>query len=340
MSKQNKSETTPSRIALCVKLANCNHMAGVLLYQIVFWKQYVHAKIPGVSGEWIANDREWWMREAQLSSDQYDRTILKLEKWNLIERRQWWFGRRNILFVRATKVASDYVMAATTWQAAAEFVGNHAGQNEYLKISKSADQCSAMALISNGISTIAKPGSAMALSSNNSENLQDYYKEKLNGAHPASPSCAKETNFQKKEIPGEDKIGIKQTHFAKNLPMALPFAQLEKTGSTSPSLNDLIAIWAAVTKDHYGNHACGSLNAKEMGIMAMLFHTLFGNAAYGDENLQSRSGDIIAYAIKHWSQLKMDKLHPNLKCLIENLGAAIAPWHEAGRPSYLPPKAT
>lgn len=215
------------------------------------------------------------------------------------------------------------MMAATTWQAAAEFVGNHAGQNEYLKISKSADQCSAMALISNGTSTIAKPGSAMALSSNNSENLQDYYKEELNGAHPASPSCAKETNFQKQEIPGENKIGIKQTHFAKNLTMALPFAQLEKTGSTSSKLNDLIAIWAAVTKDHYGNHACGSLNAKEKGIMAMLYAALFGNALDGDENLQSRSGDVIAYAIKHWSQLKMAKPHPNLKCLIENLTRSI-----------------
>ena len=72
----------------------------------------------------------------------------------------------------------------------------------------------------------------------------------------------------------------------------------------------------------------------------MLFNTLFGNAAYGDENLQSRAGDIIAYAIKHWSQLKMDKPHPDLKCLIENLGAAISPWREAGRPSYSPPTVT
>jgi hypothetical protein len=45
--------------------------------------------------------------------------------------------------------------------------------------------------------------------------------------------------------------------------MVLPLAQLEKTGSTSPTLNDLIAIWAAVTKD--GNHACGSLSPKEKG---------------------------------------------------------------------------
>ena len=69
---------------------------------------------------------------AQLPSDQYDRTILKLEKWNLIERRQWWFGRRNILFVRPTKVTADYVTAATTWKAATEFVG--VGQGEHLKI--------------------------------------------------------------------------------------------------------------------------------------------------------------------------------------------------------------
>ena len=335
MNKKNKTETTPARIALCVKLAHCNHMAGVLLYRIVFWAQYSSAKINGVIGVWTANDRAWWMREAQLSSDQYDRTISKLEKWNLVERRQWWFSGRNILFVRPTEVTSDYLAAAKTWQAAAEFVGDQMGQEEHLEISKSADQSSANLLHSNGLSTIAKPGSAMALISNNSENLQDYYKEKLNGAHPASPSYAKETNFQKKEIPGENKIGIKQTHFAENFTTALPLAQLEKTGSTFPTLNDLIAIWAAVTKDHFGNHPCGSLSPKEKGIMAMLYVALFGNALDGDENLQSRSGDIIAYAIKHWSQLKMDKPDPNLKCLIENLGAAITPWLEAGRPSYL-----
>jgi hypothetical protein len=99
--------------------------------------------------------------------------------------------------------------------------------------------------------------------------------------------------------------------------MALPLAQVEKNPSTYRTLKHLIAIWAAATKDHYGNHACGSLSPKEKGIMAKLFHTLFGNAANGDENLQSRAGDIIAYAIKHWSEQKMDKAHPDLKCLIE-----------------------
>ena len=151
---------------------------------------------------------------------------------------------------------------------------------------------------------------------------------------------AERNKFSKERDSGEVKIAIKQVHFAKNLTTTLPLAQLEKTGSTYPDLKDLIAIWAAATKDHYGNHASGSLSPKEKGIMAMLYNTLFGNAAYGDENLQSRAGDIIAHAIKHWSQLKMDKPHPDLKCLIENLGAAISPWREAGRPSYLPPTAT
>ena len=335
MSKQTNSETVPSRIALCVKLAHSNHMAGVLLYRIVFWKQYARAKIKGETGEWIANDRAWWMREAQLSSDQYDRTISKLEKWNLIERRQWWFGRRNILFVRPTKVTADYVTAAKTWQAADEYVDDEMGHE--VTISKSTDQSSANLLSSKGVSVTAKPGSAMPLISNNNENLQVFYKEKLHCAHPASPSCAKETKFQKKEIPGEDKITIIQSHF-----FAIPLAQLQKTPSIYPypPLKYLIAIWAAATKDHYGNHACGSLSPKEKGIMAELYYALHGAAAYGEENLQSRAGDIIAYAIKHWSQLKMKKPHPDLKCLIENLTAAISPWREAGRPSYLPPTAT
>src|ERR1019366_7235654 len=103
------------------------------------------------------------------------------------------------------------------------------GQEEHLKCSKSADQSSAYLLSSNGVSTTAKPGSAMALSSNNNEDLQDYYKEKLHCAHPASPSCANETKFQKKEIPGEDKVVVKQAHFAKNPSTPLPLTQPEKT---------------------------------------------------------------------------------------------------------------
>ena len=112
------------------------------------------------------------------------------------------------------------------------------GPREHLKISKSADQSSVNLLSSNGVSATAKPGSAMPLISNNNENLQGFYKEKLNSAHPASPSCGKETNFQKKEISGEDKIAIKQAHFAKNLTTALPLAQVEKTGSTYPTAED------------------------------------------------------------------------------------------------------
>jgi hypothetical protein len=43
-------ETNPSRLPLCVMLAEGKHMAGVLLERAVYWSQYGRAKIPHVEG--------------------------------------------------------------------------------------------------------------------------------------------------------------------------------------------------------------------------------------------------------------------------------------------------
>src|SRR5713101_5201618 len=114
-------QTKPSRLALCIMLTHRDHMAGVLLERAVHWIRYAKATIPGVEGEWIANVREWWMQEAQLSYDQYDRASRLLQRLELIEKRQWWFARRSILHVRPTERTLDFIVSAQTWKAAREF---------------------------------------------------------------------------------------------------------------------------------------------------------------------------------------------------------------------------
>ena len=115
--------TNPSRGVLCIMLAGRNHMAGVFLASIMHWAKYGTAVIPGAPGYWVANPRKWWMKECCLTASQYDRTICKLEKLGLIERRQWWFAGKNILFLRPTEKTRSYIASSSTWTAAEQFLG-------------------------------------------------------------------------------------------------------------------------------------------------------------------------------------------------------------------------
>lgn len=113
-------ETDPHKLQLCIMLARGDHMAGALLHVINYWSQYSKAKIPGVDGVWRAKERTWWMREGQLSTRQYDRSIAKLAVDGLIEKRQYPFAGRTILHVRPTSKTKSFLAAATTWNAALE----------------------------------------------------------------------------------------------------------------------------------------------------------------------------------------------------------------------------
>jgi hypothetical protein len=115
--------TNPSRAALYVILTRGNHVSAMLLDRICYWAQYGKAKIKGVEGYWIANDRSWWMREAQLSPSQFDRSIANQDKFGLIERRQHPFGGRgNILHVRPTALTKDIIASARTWDVVVEIL--------------------------------------------------------------------------------------------------------------------------------------------------------------------------------------------------------------------------
>jgi hypothetical protein len=115
--------TNPDKTSICVLLARGDHAAGFLLRKIVHWMQYGKAKVKGAEGEWVANDREWWMREAQLSAGQLDRALAKLDNdFDLIERQQAKFAGRNIVHVRPSKLTTDILASAKTWDAAAEIL--------------------------------------------------------------------------------------------------------------------------------------------------------------------------------------------------------------------------
>lgn len=93
-------QLVPSCEAVCVRLANRCHASGLLLWRIVYWQRFAKITIPGKDGTWIANPRSWWMDDAQLTERQCDRSIAALTKLGLINRTQFWFGRRNILHVQ------------------------------------------------------------------------------------------------------------------------------------------------------------------------------------------------------------------------------------------------
>ena len=115
-----KNDTDPHKLELCIMLARGDHAAGVLLHKIHYWSQYSTAKIPGIEGVWRAKERAWWMREAQLSSGQYDRAIAHLAKHELVEKCQYWFGGLNILHVRPSNKTRNFLASATTWDVALE----------------------------------------------------------------------------------------------------------------------------------------------------------------------------------------------------------------------------
>jgi hypothetical protein len=115
-----RKDTNPDSLALCIMLARGDHAAGTLLHKIKYWSQYGKAAIPGVEGKWCANDRPWWMREAQLTLKQYNRAAASLTKLNLIEKKQYPFAGANILHVRPSQTTLDFLAASQTWDVAFE----------------------------------------------------------------------------------------------------------------------------------------------------------------------------------------------------------------------------
>ena len=184
---KNTITTNPSRAVLCIMIAGHNHMAGVFLASIVHWAKYGRAVIPGAPGYWVANPRMWWMKECCLTASQYDRTICKLEKLGLIERRQWWFGGKNIHFLRSTEKTRSYIASATTWTAAEQFLG-YPNTGSALEFGENEEPSSTEVTSSNDNIKSHEPGLVDEQISKHISNSLDNQTSKPTSAAPASPS--------------------------------------------------------------------------------------------------------------------------------------------------------
>jgi hypothetical protein len=112
---------TPDRLALCVLLAG-DHAGGVLLYKILYWAKYAKIVLPEAEGTWIANTHEFWRQNTVMTKRQCERAFAELAARALIEKRQWWFGGRNILHTRPSALTRDFLDAAKSWEAAKELL--------------------------------------------------------------------------------------------------------------------------------------------------------------------------------------------------------------------------
>src|SRR4051794_892146 len=154
----------PTKLALCVMIAGDNHRSGVLLYRITFWMKSAAARIPKRTGDWIANNHEFWKTDTRLSRDQLTRSLKYLEAMELIEREQFWWAGRNILYERPTTKTVEFLDAATTWPAAEELIAQ--SKNHPTEVSICPEPSSATLPNSNGTSKSAHPASADLPNSN------------------------------------------------------------------------------------------------------------------------------------------------------------------------------
>jgi hypothetical protein len=349
-------ETKPNRLALCIMLTDRDHMAGVLLERAVHWIRFAKATIPGVEREWIANVREWWMQEAQLSYDQFDRASRLLRKMELIEKRQWWFARRNMLYLRPTQKTVDFIDAAQTWKAAQEFYEDYSVDEEISGFEELADSnfaeppgneiaepSSATKLNPNGYSKSANPNSAQAPNSkyiNNTHGKLHMGKKQSDGL-PASPAAVKIPKAAQ-ETPGK---GYKKKPVVTN---AISTKTKMEWASTSPpeqSLNHLIAVWQAGMMKVFGQPAAlpamYALSGKEKGSLAQIFERLGLMTKHNNVvvNFQPHAADILVHGVRHWDYFlgkhsKLPKI-PTISVLYEKLFEEVfAHWNEAGRPSH------
>lgn len=330
-------ETNPNRLALCVMLAGGNHTAGALLERAVYWKQYGAAAIPNVEGKWIANPRLWWMREAHLSSAQYDRASAKLQDQGLIEKRQWWFGRRCILFLRPTLYTMNFLAASSTWQAAQELLAD-----EDFMISNFAKLSSADSLNSNGFIDFEEAGVAVLPNPNNINTTHPNLTEEevCIFAHQASPSCTKPNGKTKKEAPGKKKKGnASASKSAGQVDWSVPMI--------SPvTVKSMRKAWHVGMQKYHTEAVTSVPNVFEFapqewkGLAQILQSLKYIEDPDGKKiDLQANAIDILLYALLNWSSLAKSGASPkypsvgfiNEQLLAEVVGA----WDQAGRPPHV-----
>lgn len=323
-------DTHPSPDTLCILLARGKHLDGLVLRKIVYWYRYARAEIDGQKGRWIANPRTWWGRETCASLGQFDGATRRLKKAGLIEKRQWWFGGKNVLYVRPTKPTRDFLAAAQTWPAVEELAAQFKIGKGWATILDQlaaevfkVEEPSFSELMNSSVTNYDEPGSAILAISNNSNNNLNLGKKSLQCAHSASPQCTDQSSVQNKNKAGQ-KSGLN-----------LAAAKKQKF----PTVEFLGWVWRQCS----GKPFSVEENAVEFGKLAVFLEQLTEiTGPYGKEDLRGRGHDIFAYAILHWKLLQesKDPVAPTINAICDKTGQAVDIWHEGGRPKWNHPVLT
>lgn len=279
--------TDPSRQAKCVLLSDGDHTAGQLLNSICYWSKYASVKIPKAEGVWIANPRPWWARETAMSLRQFDRSISKLQKMGLIEKRQFWYAHVNMLHVRPLPVVLDFLEAASTWSAVYDLRKDFPyAASASVDIADFGNPTSLSSGNSIGLTEFGNQG----LPEQDNSNVIILQNEKLHEKQTGSLTCAKDHQDQK-EIQQKDKSEIP---FTTNVTHLLPQQSL-----VTPSI--LVNFWAraienSLLKTDAVANVNKSLTAKDVG---ELLNYCDRFPIDEDQMLPIR---VISYVIENWKQ--------------------------------------
>ena len=305
-------------------LAGKDHQAGVLLHGVVHWIKHASATIPKVPGKWVANDHEFWKRETQLSRDQLSRNLKYLAERGLIERRQWWWGRSNILYVRPTQKVSEFLSAATTWPAAYELVKE--AKNHQTEISKIADP-SSVKLLNCKLSNTAQLTSADLLISNNIETEHTTQHKVLTSGSSAMPTYPVE-----KMQTAQKNSGKKKTEFS----FVDCFEKDEMKLPVVVTVAEASAVWLTSMASHFPGHATGSdLAAKQKGALALIVQGLENlHGSNGIVKFQHHTADILEFGLHHWKKWGKKSVAPDPVAFLDVLDGVVNAWHQAGCPPH------
>jgi hypothetical protein len=301
-------ETNPSRLALCIMLAKGNHVAGTFLHSVVYWSKYGRAEIPNVDGYWIANNRNWWRREVCLGLRQYDRAVAKLATWGLIEKRQWWFGGRNILFIRPTSLTQDFLASAKTWAAAKELVLEiiaNTSDHMLSELSPSGKPGLPNSEVSKGNAKVGNSGMPASAISNNIKHYQNLFEIKEDtptSAPSASPTCAIGAGLKtKEEVNAGKKSKINKYEQSMH---SYPLPEKDAGIDQVFSLKQLCQIWTKALDAEYPETKPNILTSKPKGNLAEIYQRL-GDVSVknGSVDFRPQAGDIIVYAVQYWPQV-------------------------------------
>lgn len=267
-------ETTPSTLTKCIVLACHDHMAGILLHSVWYWYKYARAEIPQSEGKWCANTRIWWARETGMSLRQFDRAIAKLSKLGLIEKKQYWFGKLNILHVRTVLGVQNYIEAATTWDAVHDFQKSfpYRSAKGLLKLSDIGKPVSPKLANSMEYDLNGNPSSPISVNSNTMINTHNSFgsNKQQDALWCVNNIEKKEESIEGKKFKTENEPANEDFKFEITKKLQINYAEDEPTQNVTLTPSTLVNFWKQTVAQFHSSakddhNFPSKLTAKEIG---------------------------------------------------------------------------